>query len=550
MVDMLSEELYAAIDERKELLKTLQVADSNDANEENGLMSCLDEATERISSKLEKSQSGDIVPRSISPTSPLDCCLLPNEENRNFDTLPKLCIKGLSSNQVYKGKRNGGSMDSFYSEPLPTSRGHTSIHVDSSEDLHPDMNNALSDSDEDGDVAAIAADESHGGGTAHRSRRTHVSSLEYELRARAKQERSSGPQCWIPNTAFASSILHMIQPGEDETKGNKDRIVNQFSRSSVNRSQRRATSTAELVRSHPSSIAMRSYETELFERVLQVPRLTFDLKQARNALRKKDKQISILSEKLNSSRLEAEEEVAQKCRDAKHLQEQLRAAEEKLKKANASKFLLFGQLQTAEARLREMEETKNKNRVSIEEEAGTAVGSPVGALKDRKTSVLSSDTIDLSLEAQNAFRQRRSSLSPEPFPRKVSQLVNDHPLRETVSQIYEQLFLTDKRGDDLLQRVQEVEKPSRRGKKNPTTTNIQSKTKTKATTLKSKPRKMNNTRKPESELSNNVRGRVARGTLAHCARPETRPKETRVPRQGKTTSKQIKPLSKSTRWRL
>lgn len=310
----------------------------------NTVLSCFEKANEEESGRLVPRRRGGQASRSHSPTSPLDCYCTPAEGVHNTEKLPKLPLRR-NSYQLNNKERNGGIRESFYSEPLPTPRGRTSYQMDASEDLHPDMNNELSDSDDEDSTA----EESHGRGVPHRSRRTHVSSLEYELSKRAKQERTSGPQNWIPNTAFASSVLHMIQPNENEIQKDEGNAVHGLTHSISHRSRRRSYSNVpEIERSNASGIAMRSCETELLERAAVVPQLRFELRQARLALQEKKMQINVLAEELRSARQAVQEEASHRCRDVKTLHKQLNVLEEKLNDASASKFLLFCKLQTAE----------------------------------------------------------------------------------------------------------------------------------------------------------------------------------------------------------
>eukprot|EP00210_Caulerpa_lentillifera_P001666 g1601.t1 len=563
MVDMLSEELCAAIEEREELLDTLGIIDAIetgkglsithapiDLNEEDAILPCLDNTTELSSTcTLRRVKVHGQKARSFSPTSPLDCCV-PTEDVLSFEESVPVSIG--SSNQTSKQQQpqerrieeeEEEEDSAIYSEPLPTPRRLSSDpQMDTSEDVYVDMNNALSDSDDES-----ATDEVHCNNADYSRATTVFTNQDSANSLEADETEDSSPKCWISNTAFASCVLHMLRPNEDEITNTETgtSVPNRSSHSLDRRDTRVSSSSSsrhtEFAKSSESGISMRSCDSELIERASVAHRLSLELKRMRFELQEKEMQVDFLAEKLLSCKHELKKEAAHRQRDVKALQEQLN-------EASASKFLLFCKLQTAEARVKESEELKTKERLSIMEEDQTATGSPNGVLKDRKCNVLLSNTVNLSLEAQKSIHKKRSSFSPEPSPSKVSESVGHHPLQETLSQTYKQLLQAEKRGDDLWQRVKELENQPRSGKKGATNSSPQS---TNRTNTKPKIRASHNIKKVKmtQESSSLASGRVVRANLEHCARPESQPQQDRAARRVKASSKENKPLSKTSRWR-
>lgn len=299
-------------------------------------MPCLESTTE-----LGRSGSADVhgqKARSFSPTSPLDCCI-PHEDVHSFDKSGTLSI-GSGDQPRKQGKdRNDNAI---YSEPLPTPRRLSSCkQMDTSEEVY--INNALSDSDDDSSSSSTTEEEIHD----RDDDCERVTSLFTKPEAGIESEaKASSPQCWIPNTAFASCVLHMIHPS-NESK-DKDTSVSKSSSQSLNRRVGggsripSSSSSTEFAKSSESEISLRSCDSELIERASIAHRLSLELKRMRFELQEKEMQIDFLAEKLLSSKQEIKREATQRQRDTKALQEQLN-------EASASKFLLFCKLQTAEA---------------------------------------------------------------------------------------------------------------------------------------------------------------------------------------------------------
>lgn len=413
LIGMISQELEKATEEKQDLLQKLGMAEQEESDTCSNEVLCSCSLCEE--SNLGNDVKGKLMDRSLSPDSPLDSL-------EGSDVAEAFYVEHDDDDT------NDHDNGVHFSEDLPSPRDISCLEQST------DMNNALADSDDD--EASTEANDPHNPvsivtGDDDKMPRPTSSLNNADSDSDLEEEDSTKPQCWISNAVYTSNVIGMIAAQTEE-------LESEFE-STFMQSKGIADGFLSDQIEENTNVSLRSLDSVLMDKALAAARMASDLKRMKLELFDREAHIEFLYERYYSYKQALRKEVNRRQYETTQLKR-------KVDQTTSENFILFCKLQSAEARVAELESKLRSHSASDSLQN-----------QSEKEEPLSDEVVNLDISAQRVARSNAQQHTI-PFPYKQTETVVSHPLQESLSQTYAQLLKAEKRGDQLQRRLEKLEK--------------------------------------------------------------------------------------------
>jgi len=297
------------------------------------------------------------------------------------------------------------------------------------------MNNALADSDDDEASTEVSEPRNPVSimtGDDDKMPRPTSSLNNADSDSDLEEEDSTKPQCWISNAVYTSNVVGMIAAQTEELESDLESTLSQGIADGFLSDQIEQN----------TNVSLRSLDSVLMDKALAAARMASDLKRMRLELFDREAHIEFLYERYYSYKQALRKEVNRRRYETTELKR-------KVDQTTSENFILFCKLQSAEARVAELESKLKSHSASADESSVQN--------QSEEEEPLSDEVVNLDISAQRVARSNAQQHT-NPFPYRQTETVVSHPLQESLSQTYAQLLKAEKRGDQLQRRLEKLEK--------------------------------------------------------------------------------------------